>query len=177
MFSYSLILYHAPIVAAAVKSALNCLILLSNCRHCIRSALLSCKDYLVFVVIAFVFFRSFALHYPLITAMAMKSALGCLVLLSNCRHCIRSASLNCKGYLVFLLLLLHCGISVFCRFKCQLNLFHLRLRINLKRNRSLITSKNRHGQRGRFLFVSTQSHFSPNSSSITQTGPADLPLM
>ncbi len=34
---------HLPLAAVAVEFALGCLVLLSNCRSCIRFALLSCR--------------------------------------------------------------------------------------------------------------------------------------
>ena len=145
VFSHFLALYRSPIAAAVVESALSCLVLLSNCHHRIRFTLSNCKGYLVFVVIAFVFSRFFALHRPLIVATVVGSALGCLVLLSNCRHCIQSALLNCKDYLVFLSLLLCYGVLAFRLCKCQLSPFRLRLKVNLKGNRSLTTFKSYHG--------------------------------
>ena len=154
MFSCFLALRHLPIAAAVVEFALGCLVLLSNCYHYIRSAFSSCKGYLVFVVITFVFSRSLALYRLPIVAAAVESALGCLVLLLNCRHRIRSTLSSYKGYLVFLLLLLCCGVSAFCLCKCQLNPFHFRLRVDLKGNKSLITPKSYHDQRSRSPFVS-----------------------
>ena len=174
MFSCFLALHRLPIAATAIKFTLGCLIFLSNHRYCIRSTLLSCKGYLVFILIAFVFSRSLALHRPPITAAVVESTLGYLVLLSNCHYCIWSALSSCKGYLVFLLLLLYCGVLAFCLCKCQLNLFCLRLRVDLKRNRFLITPKSCHSQRSRSPFVSTPSYFSPNSSPTPQTHPTDL---
>ena len=174
VFSCSLALHHLPIAATVVESILGCHVLLSNHCYCIRSAFWSCKSYLIFVIIAFVFSCSLALHHLLIAAMIRESALGCLVLLSNCCHCIWSALSNCKGYLVFLLLLLHCGILAFCLYKYQLNSFCLRLRIDLKKNKSLITSKSCHGWHDRSPFVSTHRHFSLNLSFIPKTRPADF---
>ena len=145
VFSDFLTLHRPPIAAIVVESALGHLVLLFNCYHHIWSALLNCKIYLVFVVIAFVFSCSLALHHPPIAAAEVKSTLGCLVLLSNCCYCIRSALSSCKGYLIFLSLLFCCGVSAFCLYKCQLNSFCLKLRVDLKKNKSLTTPKSCHG--------------------------------
>ena len=166
MFSRFLALYRPSITVMVIKFALGRLVLLSNCRHRIWVVLSSCKSYLVFVIIAFMFSCSLALHCLPIATTVMKSTLGRFVLLSNCYYCIWSALSNCKSYLVFLSLLFCCGVLVFCLYKCQLNSFRLKLRVNLKRNRSLTIPKSCHGRHNCSLFVSTQSHFSLNFSLI-----------
>ncbi len=112
-----------------------------------------------------------------LAVVAVEFALSRLVLLSNCRSCIRFASLSCRVIWSFCR---HCFITTFGR-SIYVNVswtpLRLRLRVDWKGNRSLNTLKYRHGQRSRFLFVCTQSHFSPDSSPTPQTRSVDLPLV
>lgn len=112
------------------------------------------------------FVAAFILRYLSIAIAIVEFALGCafIKLLSNYRYYIQFALLSCKSHLVFLLLLLYCGILVFRLCKYWLNSSFIKLKFDLKENKSLNTSKNCYDWYGCSLFIFTQSHFSSNSS-------------
>ncbi len=165
--SGALSVYRSSPAAVAMDFALDYLML----YHIVRLF-----DSLIIVALLWRFEALSVYRLPL-AIVVVEFTLVCLLFLSNCHSCIWFALLNCKVIRSFCCC---CFVAMF-RHSICVNVSwtppRLRLRVDWKGNRSLNTSKRHHGRRGCSPFVSTQSHFSPNSSPTLQIHSVDLPLV